>query len=139
MVVVDRITKYSHFFSLSHPFKAIIIAMEFMEIVQKLHGIPKIIISDRDPIFIGNFWNELFSSLGTQLAHKSSYHLQSNGKTNIVNKFLEVYLRFFTYDKQTQWVKWFPLAEWWYNTSFHKNFAIYETLWISSAIHHVTL
>ena len=22
-------------------------------------------------------------------------------------------------DKQTQWVKWFPLAEWWYNTSFH--------------------
>ena len=22
-------------------------------------------------------------------------------------------------DKHTQWVKWLPLAEWWYNTSFH--------------------
>jgi len=22
-------------------------------------------------------------------------------------------------DKQTQWFKWLPLAEWWYNTSFH--------------------
>jgi hypothetical protein len=32
---------------------------------------------------------------------------------------LEGYLRCFVSDKQTQWVKWLPLAEWWYNTSFH--------------------
>ena len=57
--------------------------------------------------------------MGTQLAHSLFYHTQSNGKTNIVNKFLEGYLYFFSFDKQTQWVKWFPLAEWWYNTSFH--------------------
>jgi hypothetical protein len=25
----------------------------------------------------------------------------------------------FASHKQTQWVKWLPLAEWWYNTSFH--------------------
>jgi len=36
-----------------------------------------------------------------------------------MNKCVKGYLRFFAYDKQTQWVKWFPLAEWWYNTSFH--------------------
>eukprot|EP00253_Pinus_taeda_P018329 PITA_18329 len=29
------------------------------------------------------------------------------------------YLRCLISDKQTQWVKWLPLAEWWYNTSFH--------------------
>jgi len=29
------------------------------------------------------------------------------------------YLHCFVSDKQTQWVKWLPLAEWWYNTSFH--------------------
>jgi hypothetical protein len=107
------------FFSLSRNFKARTIASTFMEIVQKLHGVPKIIVSDRDPIFIANFWNELFSCLGTQLAHKSSYHPQCGGKNDIVNKCLEKYRCCFAYDKKTQRVKWFPLAKWWYNTSFH--------------------
>ena len=49
----------------------------------------------------------------------SPYHPQSDGQTKIVNKCLEGYLRFFVFDKKTQWVKWLPLVEWWYNTSFH--------------------
>ena len=101
MVVVDRIIKYAHFCALSHPFKASTVANSFMDIVQKLHGTPKIIVSDRDPIFTGNFWTELFSYLGTQLAHRSSHHAQSNVKIEIVNKYLEVYLCFFVSDKQT--------------------------------------
>jgi hypothetical protein len=60
MVVVDQITKYVHFFSLYHPSKASTIAAEFMEIVQKLPGVPNIIISERDPIFIGNFGMKYF-------------------------------------------------------------------------------
>jgi hypothetical protein len=56
MVIVDRLTKYAHFFALSHPFKASTVATTFMETVQKLHGSPKIIVSDRDPIFTGHFW-----------------------------------------------------------------------------------
>ena len=51
--------------------------------------------------------------------HSSSYHPQFDGKTEIVNKFLEGYIHCFVLDKQTQWVKWLTLAEWWYNTSFH--------------------
>jgi hypothetical protein len=97
----------------------ITVATTFMETIQKLHGSPKIIVSDRDPIFTGHFWIELFSCLGTQLAHSSSYHPQSNGQTKIVNKCLEGYLRCFSSDKQTQWFKWLPLVEWWYTTSFH--------------------
>ncbi len=54
MVVVDRITKYSHFCTLSHPFKASKVATAFMEIIQKLHD-RKIIISDKDHIFTRNF------------------------------------------------------------------------------------
>ena len=74
MVVVDILTKYAHFCAFSHPFKARTITNYFMEIVQKLNGTPKIIASDKDPIFTGNVWTELFSCLGTQLAHSSSYH-----------------------------------------------------------------
>ena len=55
MVVVDRFTKYAHFCALYHPFKASTVATSFMEIIQKLLGNPKIIVSDRNPIFTGNF------------------------------------------------------------------------------------
>ena len=93
MVVVDRLTKYAHFCALYHPFKAGMVTNSFMNTIQKLHGTPNIIVSDRDPIFTGNFWTELLSCLGTQLAHSSSYHRQSDGKIEIVNKCLEGYLR----------------------------------------------
>jgi hypothetical protein len=56
MVIVDRLTKYAHFCALYHPFKASTVATAFMDTVQKLHGSPKIIVSDRDPIFTGHFW-----------------------------------------------------------------------------------
>jgi hypothetical protein len=101
MVVVDRVTNHAHFFSLSHPFKESTVAAIFMEKIPNLHGVPKVIVSDRDPIFNGNFWTEIFSCLGTQLAHNSSYYPQSDGKNKIVNKCLEGYLCFFESNKQT--------------------------------------
>ena len=97
MVIIDRLTKYGDFCALSHPFKANILATAFMEKIQKLHGNPNIIVSDRDPNFTGNFWTELFSCLGTPLDHSSSYHPRSNGKNEIVNNvrnniFISLYL-----------------------------------------------
>ena len=80
MVVVDRLTKYAHFCALSHPFKASTVATTFMDTIQKLHGNPRVIVSDKYPIFTGIFWTELFSYLGTQLAHSSCYHPQSDGQ-----------------------------------------------------------
>jgi hypothetical protein len=56
MVIFDRLTKYAQFCALSYPFKANTIATAFMETIQKIHGIPKIIVSERDPIFTGHFW-----------------------------------------------------------------------------------
>ena len=100
MVVIYKITKYAHFCALSHPSKANRVATAFMETIQMLHGNPKIIVSDKDPIFIGNFWMKLFYCLGTQLAHSSSYHPQSDGKAQIVNKCFEGYLRCFVYNKK---------------------------------------
>ena len=101
MVVVDRLTKYAHFCALSHPFKESTVSTTFMNTIQKIHGNLRVIVSDRDPIFTGNFWTELFSCLGTQLGHSSYYHPQSDGQNKIVNKCLEGYLRYFVFDKQT--------------------------------------
>ena len=111
MVVVDRITKYEQLCALSHPFQASVVSNYFMETVQKLHGTPNIIVSGRDPIFTRKFWTELFSCVGTQLAHSSSYHPQYDGQTKIEKKCLEGYLRCFVVDKHTQWVKGLPLEK----------------------------
>eukprot|EP00253_Pinus_taeda_P010515 PITA_10515 len=119
MVVVDRLSKYAHFCALPHPFTPTLVAQSFMDQIFKLHGIPTSIVSDCDPIFTSNFWQELFRIQGTQLKLSTSYHPQTDGQTEVVNKCLETYLRCFTLEKQHLWVQWLPLAEWWYNTNYH--------------------
>jgi len=60
LVVVDRFTKAIHFGMLPTNFLAVKVVELFASVVCKLHGTPKNIISDRDTIFMSNFWKELF-------------------------------------------------------------------------------
>ncbi|KAH0987503.1 hypothetical protein GBA52_014680 [Prunus armeniaca] len=117
-VVVDRLTKYGHFIPLTHPFTAAKISDIFIKEIFRLHGMPKTIVSDRDPVFISNFWDSFFTAQVTQLCRSSSYHPQSDGQTEVLNRTLEHYLRCFVDDKPSTWVHWLLWAEWWYNTTF---------------------
>jgi hypothetical protein len=119
MVVVDRLSKYAHFCALQHPFTTSNVAQLFMDQVFKLHGMPHSIVSNHDPTFTNNFWKESFKLQGTQLHLNTTYHPQTDGQTEILNKCLETYLRCFASKRQNQWAQWLPLVEWWYNTSYH--------------------
>lgn len=108
LVVVDRLSKYSHFIPIKHPYIGRSIAEIFSKEVVRLHGIPSSLVSDRDPLFVSIFWKELFKLQGTVLNMSSSYHPQTDGQTVVINRCMETYLRYFA-SKQPQTLShWLP-------------------------------
>lgn len=118
-VIVDRFSRYSHFLALPHPITAKSLSLVFFEHCYKLHGLPESIVSDRDSLFLSEFWQNLFKLSGTRLNMSTAYHPQSDGSTERVNQCLEQYLRNMTSEVPKNWSSWLAAAEWWYNTTFH--------------------
>lgn len=119
MVVIDKFTKYCHLLSFQHPFSATQVAQKLLDVVIKLYGPPKSIITDRDKIFTSRFWAELFNKMGTSSNYSTAYHPQTDGQSERLNQCVEMYLRCLANQKPNQWHKWLSMAEWWYNTSHH--------------------
>jgi hypothetical protein len=108
-VVVDRLTKFAHFFSIATDYNATQVADLFFREVFRLHGLPKTIVSDRDSRFMSTFCQEIFRLVGTALTPSTNYHPQTDGQTKIVNKWVEGYLRNYVSGQQKAWVRWLLL------------------------------
>jgi transposase InsO family protein len=121
MVVVDKLSKETHFILVKSTHKAIDIANIFMKDIFRLHGIPKMIISDRDAKFTSNFWKYLFTGFGTQLAFSTTYHPQTDGKTERVNMVLEDMLRMYAMHQPRKWEDYLPLVEFSYNNGYQES------------------
>ncbi|XP_052179891.1 uncharacterized protein LOC127793149 [Diospyros lotus] len=121
LVVVDKLTKFGYFLSLAHPFTTSDVARILLDLVEKIHGLPLSITSDRDKIFTNNFWRELFEQLGVGLHMSIAYHPKTDGQTERVNQCLEAYLRCVCFTRPKSWNQWLPVAQWCYNSNFHNS------------------
>lgn len=121
LVIVDRLTKYAHFLPLRHPFTTTQVAKSFLDNVVKLHGVLRSNVSDQDKVFTRHFLHELFQAVGTKLHYSTAYHPQMDGQTERVNQCLEIYLRCAAHNCPRKWKAWLPMAELWYNSSFHSS------------------
>lgn len=79
MVVLDRLTKVTHFIPMMSTFLASDVAQVFILDMVRLHGILKKIMSNRDVNFTSKFWKDLSVGLGTKLAFNTTYHPQTYG------------------------------------------------------------
>src|SRR5262249_15336726 len=68
VVFVDLFSKMVHFAPLTTNANAPTVAKIFFDTVFRLHGLPQVIVSDRDTRFTSQFWKALFKHLGTKLA-----------------------------------------------------------------------
>ena len=89
LVVVDRFSKMVKFVPTTNTVKAEGAARLFLDHVFKVFGMPKTIVSDRDPRFTGKFFMDLCKLLGIKQAFSSAYHPQTDGQTERTNRVMQ--------------------------------------------------
>ncbi|GJW17249.1 putative reverse transcriptase domain-containing protein [Tanacetum coccineum] len=97
------------------------LARMYLKGVVTRHGIPVLIICDRDPRFASNFWRSLQKAFGINLDMSTAYHPQTDGQSERTIQTLEDMLRACVIDFRKGWVNHFPLVEFSYNNSYHAN------------------
>jgi hypothetical protein len=91
-------------------------------------GLPEVIVSDRDPRFTSQVWQDIWQECGTQLAMSSSFHPESNGQTEQHNRVMQEMLRAYVNETGSDWDMHLSALEMAYNASRHAStgFTPYE-------------
>ena len=107
-----------------------LVELYIREIV-RLHEIPILIISDRDPRFTSRFWGKLQEALGTRLNFNTAFHPQTDVQSERVIQVLKDMLRSCVIDYEGSWDRHIPLVEFVYNNSFQSSIGMtpYEALY----------
>ncbi|KAF3646328.1 hypothetical protein FXO37_20514 [Capsicum annuum] len=90
-------------------------------IVAKFSKMTHFIPCHRDSKFLAAFWLTLWKQFNTELKFSSTVHPQTDGQTEVVNKFLENLIQCICGDKKGQWDLALSLTEFAYNNSKHRS------------------
>jgi len=110
LVFVDKLTKFVHLVPCRKKCSAEDAARLFLTHIYQYHGLPKVLISDRDPRFTSAFWKAFHKRLQIQPRYSTAFHPQTDGQTERTNRVLEEVLRHFIDGDHTSWEDLLPLA-----------------------------
>jgi hypothetical protein len=116
-VFVDRLSKRIVLVPTTNEVDAEGYAKLFFENVFRHFGMPKALISDRDPRFTSHFWTALCKRLGTNLRMSTAHHAQTDGQTERANRTVEDMLRAYVAPYQEDWDEHMVAVEFAYNNS----------------------
>ena len=96
-----------------------------------MHGVPKVVISDRDVKFTSNFWKSLFAGLENRINFSTSYHLKTDGQIERANQTIENMLRMYVMKRPTKWEDYLHLVEFAYNNGYQASakMSLFEILY----------
>ena len=80
-VIVDRLTKSAHFLAVRMTFTLERLCRLYIREIVRLHRVPVSIVSDRDPRFTAHFWKSFQKAMGTRLTMSTTFHPQTDGKS----------------------------------------------------------
>ncbi|CDI74246.1 hypothetical protein EPH_0001880 [Eimeria praecox] len=111
----------AHFLPAQKSFTAADTVEILAERLIRYHGFPEALISDRAPRFQSELWQQLYKRLNIKRVMPSSYHPQSDGQTERVNRTLEQMLRTYMQSHEWEWERLLPALELGYNTTSHSS------------------
>jgi hypothetical protein len=117
LIVVDHQTRMVHFLPCIESVTTEETANLFLQGVYRLYGLPRVVVSDRDPIFASGFWKTLWRRLGTRLNMSSCRHPETDGLMERVNCTFQKLLRCLCCYDGSKWTNILPQVEFACNAS----------------------
>jgi hypothetical protein len=119
LVIVDKLTKYGIFIPCSTGNKEEDIGRLIFKHIISHFGLPRQIISDRDPKWTGTFWESVCKQMNIKRGLTTAYHPQADGQTEVMNQTLEVALRAYIGPERDDWMQLLDGFALSYNNSTH--------------------
>ena len=92
VIIVDRFIKIIRLKATTTNISSKEIVKIYQNKIRKLHGIPRKILSNREPQFVSKFIEELTKALGIKRQLLTAYHLQMNGQMERINQEIRTFL-----------------------------------------------
>lgn len=111
LVFIDRLSKESVTIPCHKDIDARGMATLFVQWIYRFGHTPETIVSDRGAQFVSSFWNEFCRIIGVRIKLSTAYHKQTDGQTEIMNKYIDQRLRPFVNYYQDNWSELIPLID----------------------------
>ena len=103
-VIVCRLSRKVRLLPCRDTDTAELTARNWMDNVFPQSGLPRSIVSDRDPKFTSEFWREISKIIGTRLRLTSSHNPRADGLSEKIVGVVSTMIRIFVSWNQTDWV-----------------------------------